>query len=76
MSGIAEIEKAVLALPAEQRAALIKALLDSLPPASEDWTEADELVEIERRELQIESEQVKPLSEREFWQRVEAARKR
>jgi len=76
MSAIEEIEKAVLALPVEQRALLAESLLGSLPPVGEVWSEAEELAEVERREREIESGQVQPLNEAEFWRRVEAGRKR
>jgi Putative addiction module component len=76
MSAIEEIERTVLALPLEQRVLLAESLLGSLPPVSEEWPEAEELAEAERRERQIESGQVQPLNESEFWRRVEANRKR
>jgi len=76
MSALAEIEKTVLALPLEQRALLAESLLSSLPPLSETWSEAEELAEVERREREIETGQVQPLSEVEFWRHVEAGRKR
>ena len=76
MSAIEEIEKTVLALPLEQRVLLAESLLDSLPPIGEDWSEAEELAEAERREREIESGQVQPIDEAEFWRRVEAGRKR
>jgi putative addiction module component (TIGR02574 family) len=76
MSAIEEIEKTLLALPVEQRVVLAESLLDSLPPAGEVWSEAEELVEVERREREIESGQVRPLPDAEFWNRVEAGRKR
>ena len=76
MSAIEEIERTLLALPVEQRVTLAESLLSSLPPASEVWSEADEMAEVERREHQIESGQVQPLPEAEFWGRVEAGRKR
>ena len=76
MSAIQELEKTVLALPVEQRVVLTECLLDSLPPAGEDWSEAKELAEVERREHEIESGQVKTIPEGEFWRRVEAGRKR
>ena len=71
MSAIQEIEKTVLALPLKERVFLAESLLGSLP-AGEEMTEADEIAEVERREREIESGQVKALSEVEFWQRVEA----
>lgn len=76
MSAIEKLEKTVLALPVEQRVVLTESLLDSLPPAGEDWSEAEELAEVERREREIESGQVKAIPQREFWRRVEAGRKR
>jgi len=72
MSAIEEIEKRILALPLEQRVFLAESLLGSLPPVGEVMTEADELAEVERRELEIESGQVQPLSEVELWRRLEA----
>jgi putative addiction module component (TIGR02574 family) len=76
MSAIEELEQTVLALPVEQRVVLAESLLDSLPPAREVWSEAEELAEVERREREIENGQVQPLAEADFWQRVEARRKR
>jgi putative addiction module component (TIGR02574 family) len=76
MSAIGEIEKAVLALPLEQRAFLAESLLNSLPPPMDTWSEAEELAEAERRDREIENGQVQPLAEAEFWQRVQANRQR
>ena len=76
MSAIEELERTVLALPVEQRVVLTESLLDSLPPAGEDWSAAEELAEVERREREIESGQVKAIPEGEFWRRVESGRKR
>ena len=76
MSAILEIEKTLLALPVEQRAALAEALLSSLPPAGEEWSDAAEIAEAERRDKEIESGRVQPLSEEEFGQRIEASRRR
>jgi len=76
MSAIEELEKAVLALPLDQRVLLAESLLSSLPPPGEEWSEAEELAEVERREQEIESGKIQPLSETEFWKRVEARRKR
>jgi putative addiction module component (TIGR02574 family) len=75
MSAIEELEKTVLALPLEQRIVLAESLLDSLPRTVQIWSDAEELAEVERREREIESGEVRPLSEAEFWQRVEARRK-
>ena len=76
MSAIKEIEQTVLALPVEQRVQLAESLLESLPLSGIHWSEADELAEVERRERQIESGETLPISESEFWQKVEARRKR
>ena len=76
MSAIEELQKAALALPVEQRAWLAESLLSSLPPLSDPWSEAEELAEVERREQEVASGRVQPLSEAEFWKRVEAVRKR
>jgi hypothetical protein len=75
MLAIQEIEKTLLALPTEQRVLLAESLLDSLPPVGEVWLESEDLVEVERREGQIESGEVQPLPEAEFWRRVAAVRK-
>ena len=72
MSAIEEIEKRVLALPLEQRVFLAESLLGSVPPVGEEMTEAEEMAEVERRESEIESGQVQPLSEAEFWRKLEA----
>ena len=76
MSAIEQIEQAVLALPVEQRVQLAESLLSSLPPTQVDWSEAEELGEVERREREIESGQVQPLAEAEFWKRIQAGRQR
>ena len=76
MSALEQIEKAVLALPIAQRVTLAESLLSSLPPMGEAWSEAEELAEVERREREIESGQVQPLADAEFWRRIEANRPR
>ena len=76
MPAIHEIEKTLLALPLEQRVLLAQSLLSSVPPVGEEWSEAEELAEAERRDREIESGQVQALNDAEFWQRVEANRKR
>ena len=76
MSAIQQIEKTVLALPVEQRVLLAESLLGSLPPPGAEVSEADELAEAERRDREIESGQVQPFNDAEFWQRVEDGRKR
>jgi putative addiction module component (TIGR02574 family) len=74
MLAIEEIQQQVLALPIEQRVFLAESLLASLPPIGEEMTEAEEMAEVERREMEIQRGQVQPLSEVEFWRRVEAMR--
>jgi putative addiction module component (TIGR02574 family) len=76
MSAIEEIEKTVLALPLEQRVKLTESLLGSLAPEAEVWSEAEELAEVERREREIETGQVRPLAESEFWSRIESGPQR
>ena len=77
MTAIQELEKAILALPVEQRITLAESLLSSLPPVNEAWSEEEELAEVERRDQELERGQVQPLPEAEFWQCVEpAGRKR
>ena len=76
VKGLAEIEKAVLALPIEQRILLAESLLNSLPPEADEMSEAAEIEEAERRDREIEAGQVKPLSDEEFHRRIQSARKR
>lgn len=76
MSAIKEIQQAMLALPVKQRAQLAESLLESLLPLGNELSEAEELAEVERREREIASGEVKPLSENKFWKQVEARRKR
>lgn len=74
MTEIAEIEKTVLKLPLGQRVWLAQSLLDSLPLPSDDVSEAVEIAEAERREREMETGQVQPISEAELWRRVAARR--
>lgn len=76
MSAIKEIEQVILALPVEQRVQLAESLLESLPPTGKEWSDAEELAEVERREHQIESGETHAIPEGEFWKKVEARRKR
>ena len=76
MSVIEQIEKTVLGLPVEQRVLLAESLLSSLPGPAEEWSETEEIAEAERRDHEIESGQVQPLSEDEFLRRVEAGRRK
>jgi hypothetical protein len=63
---------------AQQRVLLAESLLGSLPPLAEEWSKADEIEDVERREREreIESGRVQPVNKVEFWRRVEARRKR
>ena len=40
------------------------------------WSEEEELAEVERREREIESGRVQPITDAEFWKRVESGRTR
>jgi hypothetical protein len=72
MVAIEEIERKLLALPLKQRVFLAESLLASVPPADEGISEAEEMAEVLRREKEIETGQVKPLTDAEFWAAVEA----
>lgn len=76
MTAVEEIRKQVLALAIADRASLAESLLNSLPPAADEWSEAEELAEAGRREREIETGQVQALPDGEFWQRVEARRRK
>jgi hypothetical protein len=76
MTAVEEIRSKALALGINDRVLLAESLLTSLPPVSEEWSESEELAEAERRDNQIESGQVQALHDGEFWQQVEARRKR
>lgn len=72
MVAIEEIERKLLALPLRHRVFLAESLLASVPPAAPEMTEEEEMAEAERREREIETGQVRPLSDVEFWRQVEA----
>jgi len=76
MTSIVEIEQSALRLPLQQRVRLVEALLDSLSPEVGEVSEAAELEEAVRRDREIESGQVQPLSEAEFFRKVEARRRK
>ena len=76
MSSLEELEKRVLALPLNQGVFLAESLLGSFPPLGEEMTDAEEMTEVEGREAEIQSGQVQPLSEAEFWREVEASEKK
>lgn len=69
---IEEIEKELLALPLKHRVFLAESLLASVPLADKPMTEAEEMTEVERREREIATGQVRPLTDKEFWRDLEA----
>ena len=72
MVAIEEIERKLLALPLKHRVFLAESLLASVPPATPEMTAEEEMAEAERREREIETGQVLPLTDVEFWRQVEA----
>ncbi len=70
MVAIEEIEQKLLALPLKHRVFLAESLLASVPPAPPEMTEADELAEAQRREMEIDRGQVRPLTDAEFWREL------
>ncbi len=76
VNAVDEIKKQALALNVEERVLLAEALLSSLPPVTEEWSDAEELAEAERREREIETGQAQALHDGEFWKRVEARRRK
>lgn len=76
MTAVEEIQKQALALGLKERVQLVESLLISLPPMTDEWSEAEELAEAERRESEINAGQVQPLQDGEFWQRIEARRRK
>ena len=72
MIAVDEIKRQALALGLKERVLLAESLLNSLPPVPEEWSEAEELAEAERREGEIETGQVQALHDGEFWERIEA----
>ena len=76
MTAVEDIRKQALALAIKDRASLAESLLDSLPPVSEEWSEAEELAEAERRDHELETGQVQALHDGEFWQRIDARRQK
>lgn len=70
MSTLQEIEAAVLRLPDKDRLHLADKILSSLPPPPAPGEPDEILAEAIRRDAELESGQVKPLSENEFWKGV------
>lgn len=69
---LAEIEQEALALPDRERASLAAKLLNTLPLPEADVSDE----EVERREQELESGKVAPISHEEFVRRVQQARRR
>jgi putative addiction module component (TIGR02574 family) len=67
-----EIEREALALTERERAALVAALLDTLPDIGVDVSDA----EVDQRERDLHSGAVEPLSHEEFVRRVQSERQR
>ena len=72
MVAIEEIERKLLALPLKDRVFLAESLLASVPAADQEMTAEQEMAEVERREKEIETGQVRALTDAEFWRAVEA----
>jgi putative addiction module component len=72
MVAIEEIEQKLLALPLKHRVFLAESLLASVSLVDEEMTEAEEMAEVERREREIQTGQVRALTDAEFWAEVEA----
>jgi hypothetical protein len=72
MVAIEEIEQKLLALPLKHRVFLAESLLASVPLVAKELTEAEEMAEVDRRERQIETGQLRALTDAEFWREVEA----
>jgi hypothetical protein len=72
MVAIEDIEQKLLALPLKQRVYLAESLLASVSPVDKEMTEAEEIAKVERREKEVETGQVRALSDAEFWREVEA----
>ena len=67
-----DIEREALALPEQDRAALVATLLDTVPDAINDVSDAEAL----ERERELETGIVQPISHEEFVRRVQAERQR
>lgn len=74
MSTLQEIEAAVLRLPDRDRLQLADKLLGSLPPPPAAANSDEILAEAMRRDAELESGQVPPMSETEFWRGVRRSR--
>jgi len=75
MTKLAEIEAAALRLPEKERLHLADKLLGSLPPPPAASEPDEILAEALRRDAELDSGQVKPLTEDAFWAGARRARK-
>lgn len=75
MTKLADIEAAALRLPDKERLHLADRLLGSLPPPSSASESTDILAEAIRRDAELESGRVQPLTEDAFWAGARRARK-
>ncbi len=71
---VAEIQQSVSRLTERERAHLAAWLLDSLPAASHEDAITESLDEAERRRKEIDSGEVKPVTEKDFWSAIERER--
>lgn len=75
MTKLADIEAAALRLPDKERLHLADKLLGSLPPPPAASEPTEILAEALRRDAELESGQVTPLTEDAFWAGARRARK-
>jgi hypothetical protein len=69
---LSQIQQEAVALPERQRIDLLRTFLETLPPVGTDISDE----EVAKREREMESGQVQPLSHEEFVRRVQAERGR
>ena len=62
-------------MPEKERAKLAVWLLESLPASSGEEAEAESVDEADRRRKELDSGQVSPMSENEFWTSIDQERK-
>jgi putative addiction module component (TIGR02574 family) len=67
MSTLQEIEAAILQLSEKDRLHLAEKILGSLPRPSNAMESEEILAEALRRDVELESGAVEPLTEQEFW---------
>lgn len=74
MSSPRQLEASVLRLSERQRGRLANKLLASLPPPPGAWARNAVVEEALRRDEEIESGRVAPMTEEEFWANVRRRR--